>query len=71
MSNTSTQLNQLQQLFPNVELAVIESVFIASENQLDVTIDHLLKMSIDDKNETFTRASEILLYDDAPPPCNF
>ena len=68
MSITSTHLNQLRQLFPNVEIQVIECVFIANENQLDVTIDHLLKMSADDKNERI-QPSRDSPYDDEPPPC--
>lgn len=48
----STHVLQLSQLFPNLDSTVIESVLSANHQQLDLTIDHLLTMSIDADHDT-------------------
>ncbi|CAF5110992.1 unnamed protein product, partial [Rotaria sp. Silwood1] len=38
-------------MFSNLDSTVIESVLAANNGQVDITIDHLLTMSIDTENE--------------------
>jgi hypothetical protein len=42
---------ELQRMFSNLDSSVIESVLAANDGQVNVTIDHLLTMSIDTENE--------------------
>jgi hypothetical protein len=50
-SSKSATIAELRRMFSNLDSTVIESVLAANNGQLDVTIDHLLTMSIDTENE--------------------
>ncbi|CAF4116368.1 unnamed protein product [Rotaria sp. Silwood2] len=78
-SSRSATVVELRRMFSNLDSTVIESVLAANNGQVDVTIDHLLTMSIDTENEnniqqaTPTTPLRQLpavpnIYDDDPPP---
>ncbi|CAF5157282.1 unnamed protein product, partial [Rotaria magnacalcarata] len=80
-SSRSATVGELRRMFSNLDSTVrqIESVLAANNGQVDVTIDHLLTMSIDTENEnnvqqmtptTLLRQLPAVLnvYDDDPPP---
>jgi hypothetical protein len=50
-SSRSATIAELRRMFSNLDSTVIESVLAANNGQVDVTIDHLLTMSIDTENE--------------------
>lgn len=50
-SSKSATVSELRRMFSNLDSSVIESVLAANNGQVDVTIDHLLTMSIDTENE--------------------
>jgi hypothetical protein len=50
-SSRSANVAELRRMFSNLDSSVIESVLAANNGQVDVTIDHLLTMSIDTENE--------------------
>ena len=50
-STRSTTVAELRRMFSNLDSSVIESVLAANNDQVDVTIDHLLTMSIDTENQ--------------------
>jgi hypothetical protein len=50
-SSTSATVAELRRMFSNLDSSVIASVLAANNGQVDVTIDHLLTMSIDTENE--------------------
>lgn len=52
MARSSTTVAELRRMFSNLDSTVIESVLTANNNQLDLTIDHLLTMSIDTENQS-------------------
>ena len=47
----SANIAELQRMFSNLDSAVIASVLAANNGQVDLTIDHLLTMSIDNETE--------------------
>lgn len=51
-STRSTTVAELRRMFSNLDSTVIESVLAANNDQLDLTIDHLLTMSIDTENQS-------------------
>ena len=51
-STRSTTVAELRRMFSNLDSTVIESVLVANNDQLDLTIDHLLTMSIDTENQS-------------------
>lgn len=51
-STRSTTVAELRRMFSNLDSSVIESVLAANNDQVDVTIDHLLTMSIDTENQS-------------------
>ncbi|CAF3771033.1 unnamed protein product [Rotaria sordida] len=78
-SSRSATVAELRRMFSNLDSTVIESVLAANNGQVDITIDHLLTMSIDTENEnniqqvTPTTPLRQLpavpnIYDDDPPP---
>ncbi|UJR25058.1 hypothetical protein I4U23_006418 [Adineta vaga] len=78
-SSRSATIAELRRMFSNLDLTVIESVLSANNGQVDVTIDHLLTMSIDTENQnnirqavphTPLRQLPVVpnIYDDDPPP---
>ena len=50
-SSRSATVAELRRMFSNLDSSVIESVLSSNNGQVDVTIDHLLTMSIDTENE--------------------
>ena len=54
-SARSTTVAELRRMFSNLDSSVIESVLAANHDQVDVTIDHLLTMSIDTENQANTQ----------------
>jgi len=50
-SSRSATVVELRRMFSNFDSSVIESILAANNGQVDVTIDHLLTMSIDTENE--------------------
>jgi hypothetical protein len=50
-SSRSATVAELRRMFSNLDATVIESVLGSNNGQVDVTIDHLLTMSIDTENE--------------------
>ena len=50
-SSRSATVAELRRMFSNLDSTVIESVLASNNGQFDVTIDHLLTMSIDTENE--------------------
>jgi hypothetical protein len=78
-SSTSATVAELRRMFSNLDSSVIASVLAANNGQVDVTIDHLLTMSIDTENEyNIQQATPMTplrqlpavpnIYDDDPPP---
>jgi hypothetical protein len=78
-SSRSATVAELRRMFSNLDSSVIESVLVANNGQVDVTIDHLLTMSIDTENEyNIQQATPMTplrqlpavpnIYDDDPPP---
>ena len=54
----SANIAELKRMFSNLDSNVIESVLIANNGQVDLTIDHLLTMSID--TETTNNIHQVL-----------
>lgn len=50
-SSRSATVGELRRMFSNLDSSVIESVLAANNGQVDITIDHLLTMSIDTENQ--------------------
>ena len=50
-ASRSANVAELQRMFSNLDSAVIASVLAANNGQVDLTIDHLLTMSIDNETE--------------------
>lgn len=50
-ASRSANVAELQRMFSNLDSNVIASVLAANNGQVDLTIDHLLTMSIDTENE--------------------
>lgn len=50
-ASRSANVAELQRMFSNLDSAVIGSVLAANNGQVDLTIDHLLTMSIDNETE--------------------
>ncbi|CAF4512535.1 unnamed protein product [Rotaria socialis] len=78
-SSRSATVGELRRMFSNLDSAVIETVLAANNGQVDVTIDHLLTMSIDTENENNVQQvtpttllqqlpAVLNVYDDDPPP---
>jgi hypothetical protein len=60
-SSKSATVAELRRMFSNLDATVIESVLAANNSQVDVTIDHLLTMSIDTENQNHIQLVKILL----------
>lgn len=78
-ASRSANVAELQRMFSNLDSNVIASVLAANNGQVDLTIDHLLTMSIDTENENHFQQSIPVtplrqlpsipnIYDDDPPP---
>jgi len=50
-SSKSASIAELRRMFSNLDASVIESVLASNDGQVDITIDHLLTMSIDTENQ--------------------
>lgn len=60
-SSRSATIVELRRMFSNLDSTVIENVLAANNGQVDVTIDHLLTMSIDTENANNIRQVKIFL----------
>lgn len=60
-SSKSATVAELRRMFSNLDSSAIESVLLANNGQVDVTIDHLLTMSIDTENEYHIQQVNIVL----------
>jgi hypothetical protein len=58
-ASKSATVAELRRMFSNLDATVIESVLIANNGQVDVTIDHLLTMSIDTENQNHIQLVKI------------
>lgn len=78
-SSKSASVAELRRMFSNLDASVIESVLASNNGQVDITIDHLLTMSIDTENQqnnqqaiptTPLRQLPAVpnIYEDDPPP---
>ena len=64
-SSRAGTVSELHRMFSNLDSTVIESVLTANNGQIDMTIDHLLTMSIDTENENNIQQvnkSELIAY---------